>query len=142
MATFKVKYATRNKLAKSLQKEIKDLGLIDLGTLYDSIRISAMTGDELNKINITINAMYYYLFLDEGTSRGIEPYSITDKWLQRSDVRQILGEVTQEYIAWQFEKYPLLEMAKLLNNPIVSIKFNWIDSPYANLPTAPTTAFF
>lgn len=142
MATFKVKYSTRNKLARSLQKEIKDLGLIDLGTLYDSIRISAMTGDELNKINITINAMYYYLFLDEGTSRGIEPYSITDKWLQRSDVKQILGEVTQEYIAWQFEKYPLLEMAKLLNNPIVSIKFNWIDSPYPNLPTAPTTAFF
>lgn len=142
MATFKVKYSTRNKLAKSLQKEIRDLGLIDLGTLYDSIRISAMTGDELNKINITINAMYYYLFLDEGTSRGIEPYSITDKWLQRSDVRQILGEVTQEYISWQFEKYPLLEMAKLLNNPIVSIKFNWIDSPYPNLPTAPTTAFF
>lgn len=142
MATFKVKYSTRNKLAKSLQKEIKDLGLIEDWTLYDSIRISAMTGDELNKINITINAMYYYLFLDEGTSRGIEPYSITDKWLQRSDVRQILGEVTQEYISWQFEKYPLLEMAKLLNNPIVSIKFNWIDSPYPNLPTAPTTAFF
>jgi hypothetical protein len=142
MATFKVKYATRNKLARSLQKEIRDLGLIDFGTLYDSIRISAMTGDELNKINITINAMFYYLFLDEGTSRGIEPYSITDKWLQRSDVKQILAEVTQEYIAWQFEKYPILEMAKILNNPVVSIKFNWIDSPYPNLPTAPTTAFF
>jgi len=142
MATFKVKYATRNKLARSLQKEIKDLGLIDFGTLYDSIRISAMTGDELNKINITINAMFYYLFLDEGTSRGIEPYSITDKWLQRGDVKDILAEVTQEYIAWQFEKYPILEMAKILNNPVVSIKFNWIDSPYPNLPTAPTTAFF
>jgi len=142
MATFKVKYATRNKLARSLQKEIKDLGLIDFGTLYDSIRISAMTGDELNKINITINAMFYYLFLDEGTSRGIQPYSITDKWLQRGDVKDILAEVTQEYIAWQFEKYPILEMAKILNNPVVSIKFNWIDSPYSNLPTAPTTAFF
>jgi len=142
MATFKVKYATRNKLARSLQKEIKDLGLIDFGTLYDSIRISAMTGDELNKINITINAMFYYLFLDEGTSRGIQPYSITDKWLQRGDVKDILAEVTQEYIAWQFEKYPILEMAKILNNPVVSIKFNWIDSPYPNLPTAPTTAFF
>lgn len=142
MATFKVKYATRNKLARSLQKEIKDLGLIDFGTLYDSIRISAMTGDELNKINITINAMFYYLFLDEGTSRGIQPYSITDKWLQRGDVKDILAEVTQEYIVWQFEKYPILEMAKILNNPVVSIKFNWIDSPYSNLPTAPTTAFF
>ena len=142
MATFKVKYATRNKLARSLQKEIRDLGLIDFGTLYDSIRISAMTGDELNKINLPINAMFYYLFLDEGTSRGIPPYSITDKWLQRGDVKDILAEVTQEYIAWQFEKYPILEMAKILNNPMVSIKFNWIDSPYPNLPTAPTTAFF
>lgn len=142
MATFKVKYATRNKLAKSLQKEIKDLGLIDEGTLYDSIRVSAMIGDKINKIDITINAMYYYLFLDEGTSRGIPPYSITDKWLKRSDVRQILGEVTQDFIAWQFEQFPLLQMATILNNPIVSIKFNWIDSPYPNLKTDPTTAFF
>jgi hypothetical protein len=142
MAKFKVKYATRNKLARSLQKEIKDLGLVDEWTLYDSIRVSAMIGDKINKIDITINAMYYYLFLDEGTSRGIQPYSITDKWLRRSDVKDILAEVTQDFIAWQFEQFPLLQMAKILNNPMVSIKFNWIDSPYPNLKTDPTTAFF
>ena len=87
MATFKVNYATRNKLAKALQKEIRSLGLIDTGALYDSIRISAMTGDELNKVNITINAMYYYLFLDEGTKRDgeimIAPQKITEKWLAK-----------------------------------------------------------
>lgn len=141
MATFKVKYATRNKLARSLQQEIRALGLVDTGALYESVRISAMTGTELNVINMTINAMFYYLFLDEGTSRGIPPYSITDKWLRRSDVQQIIAEVTQEYVAWQFEKYPLLEMAKILNNPKVSIQFNWIDSPYPDLPTAPMTPF-
>lgn len=141
MATFKVKYATRNKLARSLQQEIRALGLVDTGALYESVRISAMTGTELNVINMTINAMFYYLFLDEGTSRGIPPYSITDKWLKRSDVQQIIAEVTQEYIAWQFEKYPLLEMAKILNNPKVSIQFNWIDSPYPDLPTAPMMPF-
>lgn len=141
MATFKVKYATRNKLARSLQQEIRSLGLVDTGALYESVRISAMTGTELNVINMTINAMFYYLFLDEGTSRGIPPYSITDNWLRRNDVKQILAEITQEYIAWQFEKYPLLEMAKILNNPKVSIQFNWIDSPYPNLPTAPMTPF-
>jgi hypothetical protein len=141
MATFKVKYATRNKLARSLQQEIRSLGLVDTGALYESVRISAMTGTELNVINMTINAMFYYLFLDEGTSRGIPPYSITDNWLRRNDVQQILAEVTQEYIAWQFEQYPLLEMAKILNNPKVSIQFNWIDSPYPNLPTAPMTPF-
>ena len=141
MASFKVKYATRNKLARSLQQEIRSFGLVDTGALYESVRISAMTGDELNTINMTINAMFYYLFLDEGTSRGIPPYSITDNWLRRSDVQAILAEVTQEYIAWQFEKYPLLEMARILNNPKISIQFNWIDSPYPNLPTAPMTPF-
>lgn len=139
--TFKVKYATRNKLARSLQKEIRLLGLIDEGTLYDSIRISAVSGDTINELMITINAMYYYLFLDEGTSRGIPPYSITDKWLQRSDTQSIIGEIVGEYIAYQFEVYPLLDLAPILNNPKVQIQFNWIDSPYANLPTAPMTAF-
>jgi hypothetical protein len=138
---FKVKYPTRNKLARSLQKEIRALGLIDEGTLYDSIRISAVSGDTINELMITINAMYYYLFLDEGTSRGIPPYSITDKWLQRQDTRDIIGEIVGEYIAYQFEVYPLLDLAPILNNPKVEIQFNWIDSPYANLPTAPTTAF-
>lgn len=138
---FKVKYATRNKLAKALQKEIRTLGLIDEGTLYDSIRISAVSGETINELLITINAMYYYLFLDEGTSRGIPPYSITDKWLQRSDTQEIIGEIVAEYIAYQFEVYPLLDLAPILNNPKVQIQFNWIDSPYSNLPTAPQTAF-
>jgi hypothetical protein len=129
MATFKVKYATRNKLAKALQKEIKQLGLIDTGSLYDSIRISAMTGDELNKINVTINALYYYFFLDEGTIY-IAPQDITEKWLASSEVKSILGEVMQEYIAWQFQEYPLLQMATILNNPKLSVTFNWIDDPY------------
>lgn len=138
---FKVKYPTRNKLARSLQKEIRALGLIDEGTLYDSIKISAMTGSKLNEINLTINAMYYYLFLDEGTTRGIPPYSITDKWLQRSDTQAIIGEIVNEYIAWQFENYPFLQMATILNAPKVKIQFNWIDSPYTDLPTEPMTAF-
>ena len=138
---FKVKYATRNKLARSLQKEVRTLGLIDTGALYDSIRISAVSGEVINELMITINAMYYYLFLDEGTSRGIPPYSITDKWLQRSDTQAIIGEIVAEYIAYQFEVYPLLDLAPILNNPKIQIQFNWIDTPYTNLPTAPMTAF-
>ena len=139
---FKVKYATRNKLARSLQKEIKDLGLIQEWTLYDSIKISAVSGEVLNELTITINAMYYYLFLDEGTSRGIPPYSITDKWLQRQDTQAVIGEIVREYIAWQFETYPLLDLAPILNNPKIQIKFNWIESPYPDLPTAPMTPFY
>jgi hypothetical protein len=126
MATFKVKYATRNKLAKALQQEIRSLGLVDTGALYDSIRISAMTGDEFNRIDITVNALYYYFFLDEGTVY-IDAFNITDAWLASSRVQSIISEIVQEYIQWQFEKYPLLEMAKLLNNPKVFVNFNWID---------------
>jgi hypothetical protein len=126
MATFKVKYATRNKLAKALQQEVRKLGLVETGALYDSIRISAMTGDELNRIDITVNALYYYFFLDEGTIY-IDAFNITDAWLASSRVQNIIGEIVQEYIAWQFEKYPLLEMARILNNPRVFVNFNWID---------------
>lgn len=140
MSKFKVKYATRNRLAKSLQKEIQALGLVDTWALYDSIRISAVSSPSLNVIDITINALYYYFFLDEGTSRGIPPYSITDKWLSRQDVKTIIADVVKEFIEWQLKEYPLLEMAKILNNPKVNIKFNWIDDPYS-LPDAPTTAF-
>lgn len=143
---FKVKYPTRNKLARSLQKEIKNvLGLYDSGDLYRSVRISAMTGTKLNVVEITINALYYYLFLDEGTmvdgQQRIPPYYITENWLSRSDTQQILGEIAAEYIQWQFENYPFLEMAKILNQPQFNVKFNWIDSPYSNLPTSPSTLY-
>ena len=126
MATFKVKYATRNKLARALQMEIKKLGLIDYGTMYDSVRISAMTGTELNRIDITVSVMYYYFFLDEGTIY-IDAFDITDRWLDSPQVQSIIGEIVQDYIQWQFEKYPLLEMARILNNPKVFVNFNWID---------------
>jgi len=129
MATFKVKYATRNKLAKALQRTIKDLTLIETYDLYNSVRISAMSGTRLNEINVVVNVLYYYYFLDEGT-QYIAPFDITERWLGSSEVQNIINEVMQEYIAWQFETYPLLEMATILNNPKLTLTFNWIDDPY------------
>lgn len=126
MSTYKVKYATRNKLARALQMEIKNLGLVADWAMYDSVRISAMTGTELNRIDITVSVLYYYFFLDEGTIY-IDAFDITDRWLDSQEVQSIIGEITQDYIQWQFEKYPLLEMAKILNNPKVFVNFNWID---------------
>ena len=134
MATFKVKYATRNKLAKSLQREIMNLDLYQEGTLVDSIRISAVSSQELNKLDITINAVYYYFFLDDGTV-NIAPFNITEKWLARQDTKAIIAEIVQQFIEWQLKEYPLLNMAKILNNPKVNVFFNWIDDPYG-LPTA------
>ncbi len=95
MAKFKVKYATRNKLARSLQKEIKNtLGLYDSGDLYRSVRISAMTGTKLNVVEITINALYYYLFLDEGTmvdgEQRIPPYYILKSYFSNMKLQILL----------------------------------------------------
>jgi len=128
MPTYKVKYATRNKLARALQQEIKKLGLIDYGTMYDSVRISAMQSDNFNNITITVNVMYYYFFQDEGTIY-ITPQNITEKWLASSEVQAITAEIKQDFIRWQFEVYPLLEMARILNNPKMFVEFNWIDDP-------------
>lgn len=131
--TFKVKYATRNRLAKALQREVKQLGLIDTGALYDSIRVSAMTGDKLNELNVTVNALYYYLFQDKGADLWnggfITPQDITKQWVNSASVQQIFGEILGEYVAWQFENYPLLQMATILNNPQIKIGFNLYGDP-------------
>ncbi len=135
--TFKVKYATRNRLAKALQREVKQLGLIDTGALYDSIRVSAMTGDKLNELNVTVNALYYYLFQDKGADLWnggfITPQDITQQWVNSASVQQIFGEILGEYVAWQFENYPLLQMATILNNPQIKIGFNLYGDPSGKL---------
>lgn len=135
MGTFKVKYATRNKLAKTLQRQIMELGLFDTYTLRDSIRVAAVSSLELNKIDITINAVYYYFFLDDGTV-NMPAFDITDQWLSRGDTREVIAEIVKEFMQWQLKEYPLLDYAKILNNPKVNIFFKWIDDPYG-LPTAP-----
>ena len=133
MATYKVKYATRNKLARALQQEVKQLGLIETGALYDSIRISAMQSDNFNNITITVNALYYFFFLDKGTIY-IAPQRIIDKWLASPTVQAITAEIMQDFIRWQFEVYPLLEMARILNNPKMFLEFNWIDEDELSKP--------
>ncbi len=135
MATYKVKYALRNKLAKSLQKEIDSLGLIDTWTLYKSVRISAVKSDLLNQLDITVSAVYYYFFLDDGTV-NMPAFNITDKWLKRADTQAIIKEIVADFMQWQLKEYPLLNVAKILNNPKVTVQFSWIDDPYG-LPTAP-----
>ena len=66
---FKIKYKTRFKLQKAIQQTINRIGFNEsgegTGTMHDSIRISAASGD-LNKLYVTINAIYYYMFLDKG----------------------------------------------------------------------------
>jgi hypothetical protein len=63
---FRLKYKIRNKAAKVLKRVIAEDGLIDTGTLYDSVRINAKFTTEGN-LRIEILAAYYFGFLNNGT---------------------------------------------------------------------------
>lgn len=130
MAQFKVKYKTRAHLQRAIQQEIKYAGLTDDWTMYNSIRVSSVVGD-LNQLNITINAIYYYMFQDLGaTGAGagrnvdIRPNYITQKAIESANGQRFLDETIQQYMEWLTEEYPILEVAKLKINPNVILTYN------------------
>jgi len=140
MASFKVKYRTRQKLQRAIQQEISLLGLVDTGALRSSIRISAVTGD-LNQVTLTINCLYYYVFLDMGT-QDIAPQNITEKALRSSNGRKFMEEVVQAYVNFLVEEYPILDVATIDIQPVVNLQYNTFgseDPAYPNGIYSPNT---
>lgn len=131
--TFKVKYATRAKLQKAIQQVIRKEGLLDTYTMLDSVRISSTTGD-LNQLYVTVNAVYYYMFLDEGAELWnggyIKPYEITEQALNSPLGRQFQQECIDAYIAWMVDNYPILDVGKIAVNKLsINVKYNLFGSP-------------
>lgn len=123
---FKVNYKYRNRLAQLLKREIKSLGLIDTWALYESIRISA-TMEALGTLDITINAMYYYKYLDSmsdeytGIPRTRAGYDITEDWMAKAEFKEVVQQIYKDYVDWLTKKYSILQMAKLMSNPKITI---------------------
>ena len=121
---FKIKYKTRFKLQKAIQQTINRIGFNEsgegTGTMHDSIRISAASGD-LNKLYVTINAIYYYMFLDKGamlTNGGeIRPYLITQQALDTPMGKQFVSDAIGEYLVWMQKTYPILDVATINVTP-------------------------
>jgi hypothetical protein len=131
--TFKVKYATRVKLQKAIQQVIRKEGLVQEYTMLDSIRISSTTGD-LNQLYVTVNAMYYYMFLDEGAELWnggyIKPYNITEQALNSSLGRQFQQECVDAYVQWMLDNYPILDVGKIAVSKLsINIKYNLFGDP-------------
>ena len=125
---FKIKYATRAKLQKAIQQVIRKEGLLDTYSMLDSVRISSATGD-LNQLYVTVNALYYYMFLDEGAELWnggyIKPYNITEQALNSSLGRQFQQECVDAYISWMIENYPILDVGRIAVNKLsINIKYN------------------
>lgn len=126
--TFKVKYATRVKLQKAIQQQIRAKGLLDTYAMLDSVRISSTTWD-LNQLYVTVNAVYYYMFLDKGADLWnggvIAPQNITQDALKSSLGQQFQQECVDAYLAWMIENYPILDVGKISVSKLkVNIKYN------------------
>ena len=124
---FKVSYKTRQKLQRAIQQEIRKLGLIDTQAMYDSIRVSSVVGD-LNKIDITINAIYYYVFQDLGTV-NIGASDITRNALNAPNGIAFLDGVMQEYMDFLQKTYPILDVARLKIDPQINLVYNVFGDP-------------
>jgi len=109
---FKLKYKIRNKAAQVLRKIIREEGLIDTATLYDSVRINAKFTNEGN-LRIEILAAYYFGFLNNGTIT-IEPYDLVRTFNLRLESEGIISEMYSQYIEWLSGKYPLIQVAGML----------------------------
>lgn len=119
-------------LKKSLRAQILAMGLVDTKSLYDSIEIDARTKSREDEIYITVNCLYYYLFLDEGTVK-FGAQRITQKWMNRSDTQKAIERIIEDWFVWKTQKgIDLDELAKI--NPRVYIDFFWMDDPYNGLP--------
>jgi len=126
--TFKIKYATRVKLQRAIQNEIRKKGLLDTYAMLDSVRVSSATGD-LNQLYVTVNAIYYYMFLDKGADLWnggrIARQYITADALKSSLGQQFQQEAVDAYMAWMIENYPILDVGKISVSKLkVNISYN------------------
>ena len=130
---FKIKYATRVKLQRAIEQIIQREGLTDTYALKKSVRVSSATGD-LNQLYVTINAIYYYMFLDNGADLWnggtIAPFKITSQALESPLGQQFQKECVDAYVEWMMENYPILDVGKIMvDNLKVNIKYNLYGDP-------------
>jgi len=114
---FKVKYATRVKLQRAIQQQIRQRDLLDTRTMVESIRISSTTGD-LNTLYITVNCIYYYVFHDLGytlrDNTKMEAQKMTRDALNSSLGQQFKKECVDAYVQWMVANYPILDVGKIM----------------------------
>ena len=126
---FNILYPTRRRMATILRRIIRQNGLVDTGTLENSVRINAqITG--FSTLEIEIIDMYYFIFLNNGTSRGIPPYRLVRQFNDELTNAGIITEIYSQYTEWLTKNYPILEIVPILEED-QSIVYNFyaLDAP-------------
>jgi len=113
---FKVTYRTREKLQRAIKQTIVKKGLIQDWAMHDSIRVSAGTGD-IGNVTMTVNCIYYYVFLDNGTI-NIDEQFITEDALNTRLGQEFINDVYQEYINYLKKEFEMLETDNIVLSQI------------------------
>jgi len=109
---YNIKYKMRNRMANILKKVIRQNGLVDTGTLVDSVRINAEITDKSN-LRIQILAAYYFGFLNNGTI-SIAPYDLVYKFNVALYDADIYSIIFAEYTEYLLNTYPILDAVNIV----------------------------
>ena len=109
---YNIKYRMRNRMAVILKRVIRENGLVDTGTLVDSVRINAEITDKSN-LRIQILAAYYFGFLNNGTI-SIAPYDLVYKFNVALYDADIYSEIFAEYTEYLLNTYPILDAVNIV----------------------------
>ena len=130
---FNVLYPTRRRMATILKRIVRNDVVDGQGTLVESIRINAkITGFE--KLEIQIIAMYYFIFLNNGAylwNNGIiTPRDYVAQFTDELNAAGITAEIYSQYTEWLTKRYPILQVAEILEkNQRITYTFEAIEPP-------------
>jgi hypothetical protein len=130
---FNVLYPTRRRMATILKRIVRNDVVDGQGTLVESIRINAkITGFE--KLEIQIIAMYYFIFLNNGAylwNNGIiTPRDYVAQFTDELNSAGITAEIYSQYTEWLTKRYPILQVADILEkNQRITYTFEAIEPP-------------
>lgn len=114
---FNVLYPTRRKMANVLRRIVRnDISNPTGSTLVDSIRINARIVN-MERLEIEIIAMYYFIFLNNGVPQtsnaygpnggSIGPREFVDQFTKEMASSGITTEIYQQYFSWLTKNYPM-----------------------------------
>ena len=132
---FKVKSKERKAIQRAYQRAIQKYGLVDSYSMKDSIRISATSRVALNKLYITVNAIYYFQFHDEfahdtttitlwnGGSYPTHP--ISKDVFSDPKVQAVVATIYEQYTQWLMDNFPLFGVGQLKGDPQILIGYEF-----------------
>lgn len=130
---FNVLYPTRRRMATILKRIIRNDVVDGQGTLVESIRINAKI-TSFEKLEIQIIAMYYFIFLNNGAflwnGGVITPRDYVAQFTDELNAAGITAEIYSQYTEWLAKRFPILEVAEILEkNQRITYTFEAIDPP-------------